>query len=156
MNETREQIIERATREAEDVTERLPEPRGPVGQVWNDGFESGYRLGVIAEAERRAKDRTRIAELEKEVDRTTNGWRIASEQGIAHQQAGHRNTAEIANRGHEITRLKEALMGAGERAAKDRELLQMAADALADPHKMSKGAAALSALKDAGITPTEA
>ena len=40
--------------------------------------------------------------------------------------------------------------------AKDRELLQMAADALADPHKMSKGAAALSALKDAGITPTEA
>ena len=155
MNETREQIIERATREAEA---KYPHPHDESisEAVMIAASEKAYIAGVIAEAERRAKDRTRIAELEKEVDRTTNGWRIASEQGIAHQQAGHRNTAEIANRGHEITRLKEALMGAGERAAKDRELLQMAADALADPHKMSKGAEALSALKDAGITPTEA
>ena len=116
MTETREQIIERATREAREKADK---------HQWHFLYECGYREGIIAEA-----DRNREALALMTMDRD------------------HYKTLEAS--------AYVALQERDAKAAKDRELLQMAADALADPHKMSKGAEALSALKDAGITPTEA
>lgn len=52
MTETIEQITERAKCDAESIVDDLPESLTAQGQMWNDGFETGYVQGVIAEATR--------------------------------------------------------------------------------------------------------
>lgn len=112
MTETREQIIERATREAEA---KYPFTGTLSTNVYREGMREAYIAGVTAEAERRAKDRELL--------------QMAAD-ALARLDFLHECELEA--------------MSSGQPSATDWRMA------------FNGGHDTLSALKDAGITPTEA